>query len=126
MRVVRLTIRRARHMKAPGSRDTFQRVCTSVVEFDAGTDSGATDGFGHEDLPRRGEVANSFSDGHGETLNVAFAKLDLARVDTCTHVQPEVSCAGHDFSRATDSASRTFEGREESVSGRLDLVSAMA
>ena len=78
---------------------------------------------GDQDLAGSGEGADSRRDVDGQAGEIIAADLALARVQTCSHFDPERPDGSRDCLGAADRARGTIEAGHEAVAGRVDLRS---
>src|SRR5687767_3852751 len=80
----------------------------------------------HEHFTRSCQILHPAPDVNGDARHVVSGQLDLARVHAGPHVEPELAHAVDDRARATHGPGRSVEGREETISGRVDLPSTLS
>src|SRR5262245_12666237 len=63
---------------------------------------------------------------HRDSAHGPVRLLDLTGMDAHTHLETEPPHASRNGLRAADRASRSLEGREKAVAGRVDLLTRVA
>ena len=110
----------------PSPRDALELGVALRGEFDLRPDHEILDGAGDEHFACTGQPAYARGDMNGDTADIAVEQLAFASVKTRTDLQPELGKSVADRGGAADAARWAVEGREEAVTGALDLASAEA
>src|SRR5215218_4140301 len=116
----------AHRVQAPFARHAAQLTLATILEADSGPDHEILHRAGDEHLVRPSAMHHPRSDVHCEAAEVAIHHLELARVQSGAHLQPQRAHRLGHRGGAADRPRRSVEGREEAVAGALDLPAAMA
>ena len=115
-----------RSVEVPGSVETFEVMLAVIIEFDSGSGSEIGDRSGDQRLARLGRVADSLGDVHGDPRDVGAPLFDLAGVHAGSDGHPDLPDGVVDGESALHGSSRAVKGREDTVAGGFDEVTAEA
>src|SRR5262249_7758392 len=110
--------------QAPLVGDAAQRVGAAIAEPQARACDEVLHGAGYQDLVRRGERRDARADVHRDSDDALARELALAGVQPRAQLEAHRAHALAHGDGAADGARRTVEGREEAVTGAVDLAAA--
>src|SRR5437773_46101 len=111
--------------QAPFVRDTFERTRTAIGKSNPRARDQVFHRARHEDLAGFGFPGHSGADVDGDAPHVVTHQLALARVQACPKLDPQRSDFLVDGGGAADRPRRSVEGRDETISARIDLPPAV-
>ena len=112
--------------QSPTPGDTLELVLAPVFEIDARTGDEVNDRARDKDFVRFGEIADALGHVDRDSGEIVAAPFDLTAVQPGADIQPQRS---DDFAYgrgAVDGSGRAIKGGQESVAGRLDLLTPEA
>src|SRR5262245_6964947 len=118
------TFLRSGCVEMPSAGNALQLVLASIVELEPRTGDEILHRARHEDLVGLGERGDTLADVHRHASDVVAAKLELARVQSHTDVDPEAAGRSDNGVPAPDRARWSVERRQNPVAGRLHLTAA--
>lgn len=110
-------------VELPLTRESPERVRTTILELQVGPRNNVPHGAGHEDLARFRVADHSGARVHRDPPDLAVVSDALPGVEPSSCLQPELSERSRDRGGASDRRRRRVEGREEPVAGIVDLAS---
>jgi len=113
-------------VQAPLARDPLQDVGTSILELHTRPCHQVLHGRGHEHLAPARQPHEAGADMDRDSPDVLAGELDLSRVESGPHLQPEAPNTVSDLLGAPDRPGRAIEGSQEAVPSRVDLAASEA
>ena len=110
-------------VELPLTRESPERVRTTILELQVGPRNDVPHGAGHEDLARSRVANHSGACVHRDPADLAVVSDALPGMEASSGLQSELGERNRDRGGASDRRCRRVEGREEPVAGVIDLVS---
>src|SRR5688572_15660093 len=109
----------------PVARNALERMDAAIPELEARPRHQVFDRVGHQDLAALRQSGHARANVDGDPTQLGANHFALAGVDTGTNVEAKPSDALGHGARSADRTRRTVEGRQEAVTGGVDLASAI-
>ena len=110
-------------VELPLTRESSERVRTTILELQVGPRNDVPHGASHDDLARSRVANHSGACVHRDSPDLAVVSDALPGVEPSSSLQSELSERIRDRGGASDRRRRRVEGREEPVAGIIDLAS---